>query len=335
MPKVAEAGEKENERTERDAVSDKRADVNNQTSTREKPLTDDTKSPITPSDTLMTPPISNAIPPGNERIEKDRPRDVFIAEAGDRTVTKDFISSPIKDDSSNAQLTSSSSESDHYHRPTAATRFNSYNALNTTGTLKKGDYLDDHPSGYARDIKKGDYLNQREFGVDGVGQSSPTKTKSLDAAVQGARRATNAAGGTLERSDTTRTGSSVVAAIRDRYSRTVGTCDSSNVLERRLINWMYFDRPVLHLHRREMFLVYRLVSPRLRQSSQVMLTRCLRHPVAVLSPRASANRAPATTITSNRMTLLRVQRYLKLDLPLASTSLPHQRHPLHRNPWTR
>ena len=65
-------------------------------------------------------------------------------------------------------------------------------------------------TGFSNTFRRGDYLDDREFGVDNSTETTPLKAKTLDSPQS-----------RIERSDTSRSNGNMVAAIRDRYTRTV------------------------------------------------------------------------------------------------------------------
>ncbi|KAH9031087.1 hypothetical protein EDB84DRAFT_1493549 [Lactarius hengduanensis] len=66
-------------------------------------------------------------------------------------------------------------------------------------------------TGYNNTFRRGDYLDNREFGVDDSTEATPLKAKTLDSPQS-----------RIERSDASRSNGNMVAAIRDRYTRTTG-----------------------------------------------------------------------------------------------------------------
>ncbi len=65
-------------------------------------------------------------------------------------------------------------------------------------------------TGASSTFRRGDYLDDQEFGVDGAADAAQLRAKTLDSAQ---RR--------VEGSDTSKGNGSVVAAIRDKYTRAV------------------------------------------------------------------------------------------------------------------
>ncbi|KAI0039876.1 hypothetical protein FA95DRAFT_1612234 [Auriscalpium vulgare] len=160
-------------------------------------LTDATRTPPTPAAHLMTPPMPSAAvePPARkvglglqypetERNVAHPQQDVKVANLPPSSMPPPSTQTLSVRDVEISQADKMSS---------ANSRLSSYTAVN------------------GNSFKKGDYLDEREFGVDRAPDSAQAKAKSLDSAQ--AR---------VDRTDTVKSNASVVAAMRDKYTRSTG-----------------------------------------------------------------------------------------------------------------
>ena len=104
-------------------------------------------------------------------------------------------------------------------------------------------------TGFSNTFRRGDYLDNREFGVDDAIENAPLKAKTLDSPQS-----------RIDRSDTSRSNGNMVAAIRDKYTRSVSY--HIQCLDCR----SYPFRLGQHRHRLEIFLDFHSALRPLRQS---------------------------------------------------------------------